>query len=190
MSRAMVRVGKDGVVDGMRQTAIGAFLMSGHGALARQLAMAVGGPVRTPAAAELHAQFCRETEIVSLLARSVAWTLHPFLPMQAWRWELAWLPRPAEGVADPALARLVDLAALGHALHAAIRPAAILPETAKQDDPFNVALMRIEAESSRLIQAQILFLKGPMLAEARDRVSDAVAFRHEQVAGLWEGVVA
>jgi len=46
-------------------------------------------------------------------------------------------------------------------------------------------MRRIEFESGRLLQAQILFLKGPQLADVRADVAAAVERRHEQVRDLW-----
>ena len=53
-----------------------------------------------------------------------------------------------------------------------------------------LALRRIEFENSRLIQAQIVFLKGPEFTSLRDAVSSAVAQRHQQVRELWEAMLA
>ncbi len=103
----------------------------------------------------------------------------------AMSWEAAWLPKPATGMADATEGLMIDMAALGHALHAAIRPAALLPLEASAQDPFVVALRRIEFESGRLMQAQILFLKSPRLLPVRDAVNAAVERRHAQVSELW-----
>jgi hypothetical protein len=84
---------------------------------------------------------------------------------------------------------LIDTAAFGHALHAAIRPAVLLPPEAAAQSPFVVALRRIEFESSRLMQAQILFLKSPQLLPVRDAVNAAVEHRDAQVRGLWEAML-
>ena len=84
---------------------------------------------------------------------------------------------------------MIDTAALGHALHAAIRPAALLPLEAAAQDPFVVALRRIEFESGRLMQAQILFLKDPNLLPVRDAVNSAVERRHAQVRELWNAML-
>jgi hypothetical protein len=81
------------------------------------------------------------------------------------------------------------MAALGHAIHAGIRPAVLLPENVAATDPFVLAMRRIEFESGRLIQAQILFLKGPQLAAARNEVAAAVEYRHEQVRALWQSML-
>jgi hypothetical protein len=51
-------------------------------------------------------------------------------------------------------------------------------------------LRRIEFESSRLLQAQILFLKGPDLLPFRDAVSAALEKRHAEVRKLWREMLA
>ncbi|MBR0841135.1 hypothetical protein JQ607_13140 [Bradyrhizobium liaoningense] len=175
----------DGRVPPRQQTRVAAFLISGHGALARQFALAL--PARFDAAwqAELNAQFYRESEIVSLLMRATAWVPDLALSHMTVSWELAWLPAPVEGLADHPLAQAIHLSTLAHAVHAGIRPAALLPTEAKANDPFVMALRRIEFESSRLLQAQILFLKGPDLLPFRDAVSAALERRHAEVRRLW-----
>jgi len=75
-------------------------------------------------------------------------------------------------------------------VHAAIRPAALLPDQASASDPFVMALRRIEFESGRTIQAQIVFLKGQDLLPYRDAVSAAVESRHAQVRKLWTEMLA
>jgi len=70
-----------------------------------------------------------------------------------------------------------------------IRPAALLPTEAQSLDAFVQALRRIEFESGRLIQAQILFLKSPELASVRDAVSTAVEKRHAIVRKLWRDLL-
>ena len=168
-----------------QQARVASFLISAHGALARQLAMALPGQFKAGWQTELNAQFHRETEIVSLLLRATSWVPDFTLPYQVLTWEAAWLPKTVAGVADQKLAMTIDIAALGHAVHGAIRPAALLPVEASRDDPFVMALRRIEFESSRLIQAQILFLKSDDLKPMRDAVSAAVEARHRQVRKLW-----
>jgi hypothetical protein len=133
----------------------------------------------------LNAQLHREAEIVSLLMRATAWVPDFTLPLDVLAWEAAWLPKPVAGVADQKQAMTIDIAALGHAVHGAIRPAALLPAEVQAQDPFVMALRRIEFESSRLIQAQILFLKGDDLKPLRDAVNAAVETRHLQVRKLW-----
>ena len=173
-----------------QQTRVAAFLISAHGALARHLAIALGTQLRTNWHAELNAQLYRETEIVSLLLHATSWVPDLELLFLAPSWEAAWLIKPASDIADPIQGSIVDLAALGHAVHAAIRPAALLPEDAQPQDAFVQALRRIEFESGRLIQAQILFLKGPDLLPFRDAVSAAVERRHVQVRKLWLEMLA
>jgi hypothetical protein len=178
-----------GRIPALQQTRVAAFLLSAHGAQARRLAATMPMHLHQPWHIELHAQYCREMEFLSLLAHSTVWTFDPQLPFLTWQWEAAWLPRPMPGAADHFHGLLVDMAALGHAIHAGIRPAVLLPENVAATDPFVLAMRRIEFESGRLIQAQILFLKGPQLAAARNEVAAAVEYRHEQVRALWQSML-
>jgi len=134
---------------------------------------------------EFNAQFYRETELVSLLLRATSWVPDVALGYMAASWETAWFPRPIEGIPDQPLALAVGLATLAHAAHAGIRPAALLPVDANTNDPFVMTLRRIEFESSRLLQAQILFLKGESLVPFRDAVNSALERRHTEVRKLW-----
>lgn len=174
-----------GRIPPLQQTCIASFLISAHGALARQLTLALPGQFKASWQTELNAQLHRETEIVSLLMRATFWVPDLTLPYRALMWEAAWLLRPAIGVADQKLAMTIDIAALGHAVHGAIRPAGLLPVEASAEDPFVVALRRIEFESGRLIQAQVHFLKSDELKPMRDAVSATVEVRHQQVRKLW-----
>jgi hypothetical protein len=189
MSALLGPLDQDGRVPAPQQTRIAAFLMSAHGAQARQLAATLPHHLLQPWQLELHAQYCREMEILSLLTRATSWVPDPALAFMIWRWEAAWMPRPMQGAADYFHGLLVDMAALGHAIHAGIRPAALLPEGVAAMDPFVLAMRRIEFESGRLLQAQILFLKGPQLVDVRDEVSAAVERRHAQVRELWTSML-
>jgi hypothetical protein len=104
--------------------------------------------------------------------------------------EAAWLPGATEGIADRTQGLTIDLAALGHALHAVIRPAALLPQETSAQDPFTLAARKIEFESGRVMQAQILFLKSSDLLPLRAAVNAAVERRHLQVRKLWEEMLA
>jgi hypothetical protein len=53
-----------------------------------------------------------------------------------------------------------------------------------------MALRRIEFESGRLLQAQILFLKGPDLLPFRDAVNATLERRHAEVRRLWHETLA
>ena len=164
----------EGRVPPRQQTRVAAFLVSAHGALARQFAFAL--PARLDAAwqTELNAQFYRESEIVSLLhARDLMGAGLRAGP--TWRHPGRWpgSQAPIEGIADQTLAhdhRSRDARACGPCRHPAGGPAA---DEANANDPFVMALRRIEFESGRLLQAQILFLKGADLAPFRDAVSAA-----------------
>jgi len=179
-----------GRVPPRQQTRVAAFLVSCHGAMARQLAIALALQTKTAWHTELNSQLYRESEIVSLLLRATSWAPDPELLFLLPSWEAAWLPRPTEGVADPAQAFVIDVAALGHALHAVIRPAALLPASGPSLDPFALALQKIEFESGRMIQAQITLLKSADLLPLRGAVSAAVESRHNQVRKLWDDMLS
>ena len=146
---------------GVSRRAVAAFLISAHGALARQFAFALPVKLESAWQTELNAQFYRESEIVSLLLRATTWVPDLAVGYMAASWETAWFPRPVDGIADQSLALAVDLATRAHAVHAGIRPAALLPAEVNAHDPFAMALRRVEFESGRLLQAQIILLKGP-----------------------------
>lgn len=174
-----------GRIPSFQQTPVAAFLISAHGAQARRLAGSLPGPISGAWQVELHAQYCREMELLSLLTRATAWAPDPTLLLNAWRWELAWMPQPAEGAEDLAQGLLIDTAAFGHALHTAIRPATLIPEGCDKSDPFALAMLRLEFESARLLQAQIMILKDPALLNLRESVTASVESRHAQVRSLW-----
>lgn len=190
MSGLLGPLDSEGRVPPSQQTRIAAFLISAHGALARQFALALPAKFEAGWQTELNAQFYRESEIVSLLMRATAWVPDLALGYMAVSWEAAWLPTPNEGIADRSLWQAVHLATLAHAVHAAIRPAALLPVEANANDPFVMALRRIEFESGRLLQAQILFLKGPDLLPFRDTVSTVLESRHTELRKLWHDTLA
>lgn len=185
MSEFFGPLDSEGRVPARQQTRVAAFLVSAHGALARRFAFALPVKLESAWQTELNAQFYNESEIVSLLMRATSWAPDFALAYMAAAWEAAWFPAPVEGIPDHSLALAVDLATLAHAVHAGIRPAALLPTEANADDPFVMALRRIEFESGRLLQAQILFLKGESLVPHRDAVTAALERRHADVRRLW-----
>lgn len=179
-----------GRVPPRQQTRVAAFLVSCHGAMARQLALVLAWQMKAAWHTELNAQFFRETEIVSLLLRATAWVPDPELLFLLPRWEAAWLPRAIEGIADRTQGLSIDIAALGHALHSVIRPAALLPQEASAQDPFALASRKIEFESGRVMQAQIVFLKSADLLPLRSAVNASVENRHALVRNLWDEMLA
>lgn len=189
MSEFLGPLDPEGRAPPQQQTRIAAFLISAHGALGRRFALSL--PLRLESAwqTELNAQFYNEAEIVSLLMRATSWAPDLALGYSAASWEMAWFPAPVDGVSDHALAAAVDLATLAHAVHAGIRPAALLPLEANANDPFVMALRRVEFESGRLLQAQIMFLKGESLVPLRDSVSAALERRHTEVRKLWRDML-
>jgi hypothetical protein len=168
-----------------QQTRVAAFLISAHGALARQFAFALPMKLESAWQTELNAQYHRESEIVSVLLRATTWVPDLALGYMAASWETAWFSTPTEGIGDRTLAMTASLATLAHAVHASLRPAALLTVEANANDPFVMALRRIESESGRLLQAQILFLKGPELVPFRNAVSSALERRHAEIRKLW-----
>lgn len=168
-----------------QQTRVSAFLISAHGALARQFVFILPTRFQSAWQTELNAQVYREAEIMSLLLRSTSWVPDLALPYMTISWETAWLPTPIEGIPDRTLAAVTGLATLAHAVHASIRPAALLPVEANSNDPFVMALRRIELDSGRLLQAQALFLKSPDLLPFRDAVSSALERHHTETDRLW-----
>ena len=179
-----------GRVPPRQQTRVAAFLVSCHGAMARQLAITLAWQTNAAWHTELNAQLYRESEFVSLLLRATSWTPDPELMFLLPSWEAAWLPRPVDGIPERVPALTIDIAALGHALHGVIRPAALLPDSVQLLDPFALALRKIELESNRLIQAQILFLKSADLLPFRSAVNAAVESRHAQVRKLWDDMLS
>jgi hypothetical protein len=190
MSGLLGPLDSEGRVPHGQQTRVAAFLISAHGALARQFALALPAKFEAGWQTELNAQFYRESEIVSLLTRATAWVPDLALGYMTISWEAAWLPMPNEGIPDRSLWQAVHLATLAHAVHAGIRPAALLPLEANPNDPFVMALRRIEFESGRLLQAQILFLKGPDQLPFRDTVSRVLESRHTELRKLWHDTLA
>jgi hypothetical protein len=174
-----------GRVPARQQTRAAAFLTSAHGALARQFATVLPARIESAWQTELNAQLYHEAEIVSLLLRATSWVPDVALGVMTMSWETAWLPQPIDGISDHPLAPAVSVATLAQWVHAGLRPAALLPVETNANDPFAMALRRIEFESGRVLQAQILFLKSPDLLPFRDAVSAALERRHVEVRKLW-----
>lgn len=179
----------EGRVPPHQQTRVATFLISAHGALARQSAFTLPAKLESAWQTELNAQLFRETEIVSLLMRATSWAPDPGLGYMVAAWESAWFPAPVYEISDWPLAVAAGVATLAHAVHASIRPAALLPVEANPEDPFAMALRRIEFESGRLLQAQILSLKGPNLVPFRAAVDSALERRHREVRKLWHDML-
>jgi hypothetical protein len=179
-----------GRVPTRQQTRVAAFLMSCHGAIARQLAIVLASQMNTIWHIELNTQFYREAETVSLLLRATSWVPDPELLFLLPAWEAAWVARSPPAIADRIQGLIIDIASLGHAVHSMIRPAALLPQGVPPQDPFALALRKIEFESSRAIQAQIVFLKSTDLLPLRREITAAVESRHHQLDKLWHEVLS
>ena len=135
MNRFLGPLDSAGRIPPLQQTRVSSFLISVHGAVARQLLVGLPGQFNAGWQTELNSQFHRETEIVSLLMRATAWRPDFTLPYLVLNWETSWLPKPVGSVADQRLATIIDIAALGHAVHGVIRPAALLPIDASAGMP-------------------------------------------------------
>jgi hypothetical protein len=72
MSEFFGPLNSEGRVPPRQQTRVAAFLISAHGALARQFAFALPLKLESAWQTELNAQFYRETELVSLLLRATS----------------------------------------------------------------------------------------------------------------------
>jgi len=68
-----------------------------------------------------------------------------------------------------------------------VRPTELVEANA--NDPFVMALRRIEFENGRMLQAQIVFLKSPELLAFRDAISSAIETRHAEVRDRWNNVL-
>lgn len=110
----------------------------------------------------LNTQLFRESEALTLLCRVTRWSSDPVVyagsaplvaPLYAECAFVGFTTRPRAGQTLGA-----DALALGHALLATVRLTPILPAEEAQN-PFAVALSRIEQENGRLLQTQIRLLK-------------------------------
>ena len=80
MSEFFGPLDSEGRVPPRQQTRVASFLISAHGALARQFAFATPLQLKAGWQTELNAQLHRETEIVSLLLRATSWVPDFTLP--------------------------------------------------------------------------------------------------------------
>ena len=147
---------QSGRVPPAQQTRVGAFLISLHGALARRLTLGLPATFRYGWQTEWHSQLHRETEIAMLMMRATSWIPDLELPALCLGWEMIWVARPVEGIADLSQGSWIDLAALAHAAHGTIRPAA-LPGRGREGA---MPLIQIKPSDRRphqdLRQAQVL----------------------------------
>ena len=97
MSEFFGPLDSEGRVPPRQQTRVAAFLISAHGALARQFALALPVKLESAWQTELNAQFYRESEIVSLLLRATTWVPDLAVGYMAASWETPWFPRSVDG---------------------------------------------------------------------------------------------
>jgi hypothetical protein len=165
-----------------QQTRISAFLISCHSAHARRLAALLPISINEHWQSIVHAHYFHEIEVVSLLARTTNWTIDLQLSYLLWQWEMAWQARSP--IAEAGLPHLVNVAAFGHALHSAVRPALLCQEQAPKN-AFAGALHSIELGSSRYLQDYILLLRSPALTHARREIEEALENQSRVIRTLW-----
>ncbi len=109
-------------------------------------------------------QSLRELEAVTLLSRTVQWSMNPALAVQAGRivapLTMAWgqIMLPPGPLLNPRSAyRGISL---GHAQLARIRVLPVIADNTDALHPFVVALQRVEQENGRMLQTQIRLLKN------------------------------
>jgi hypothetical protein len=107
MSEFFGPLDSEGGVPPRQQTRVAAFLISAHGALARQFAFALPMKLKSAWQTELNAQFYRESEIVSLLLRAAMWVPDLALAYMAATWEGAWLLQPSNAITDQSNSKAV-----------------------------------------------------------------------------------
>lgn len=147
-------------------------------------------PMQHPAQQFLLSQGFRESEALVLLTRITAWSSQPDIYWQSGSilapLNSAWAGILMSGYVLGSSPDYFRGIALGHAALARIRLTPLLPAPAEPLHPYQIALMRIEQENSRLLQTQIRLLKHigqeipldereAMIEEAQSRVDDVFA---------------
>ena len=127
------------------------------------------------------------TEIVSLLMRATSWVPDFALGLSGLRpGRRTWLP--TAGRRDRGSTPGIGGRSRG-ARHMPCMPASVRQPCCRWRSmptiPLPWRLRRIEFESGRLLQAQIILLKGPNLLPFRDAVSAALERRHVEVRKFW-----
>ena len=120
-------------------------------------------PGKSVAQEYIHAQYFREVELASLLARATTWSMNPVVYAEAQAlaaplWAALWPIQLPPGPLGDEGARVRGLA-LGHALLARVRLSPIIPAGADEASPFVAALRRLDQENGRQIQTQIRLLQ-------------------------------
>ena len=143
-----------------------------------------------------HAQFFRELEHVSLLARVTRWAWQPqlyakgsWLGVPLWKQLVTERPRPRTAP-DPRA--LFSALAYGHAVFSEVRLTPAIPTTTPAAEAFAGALRYMEQENSRMVQTQIRLMKDAFpelpLAEREDLVAQKRAVVGESFRGLMQWV--
>ena len=179
--RIRARIEKTGFTPEI-QTRITLFLCASKAVNIPFLTLAGLAPAGNLVWQSLNTQLFRESEAMTLVARSTQWSLDPLIYYQSTQLAQPLYQEAARsgfsglsGGADSSL----DALAFGHALLATVRLTPIIPQGEVAMTPYPVALMRIEQENGRLLQTQIRLLKdspGPMsLADRETMIADKIA---------------
>ena len=140
---------------------------------------------------ELNAQFYRETEIVSLLLRATSWAAGSRAADAGASWEIGLAAKAGSGIADQ-VAGIDDRYRRARPCRACGDKAcrSVAGRSAGARIRFVMALRRIEFESGRMIQAQIMFLKGPDLLPFATPSMRRSSSATPQVRELWDAMLA
>ncbi len=179
--RIRTRIEKSGFTPEI-QTRITLFLCASKAVNIPFLTLAGLAPAGNLVWQALNTQLFRESEAMTLVARSTQWSLDPLIYYQG-----AQLAQPLYQEAarsgfsgwSGGAGSSLDALAYGHALLATVRLTPIIPQGEVAMTPYPVALMRIEQENGRLLQTQIRLLKdgpGPMsLADRESLIAEKIA---------------
>jgi hypothetical protein len=179
--RIRARIEKTGFTPEI-QTRITLFLCASKAVNIPFLALAGLAPAGNLVWQALNTQLFRESEAMTLVARSTQWSLDPLIYYQSTQLAQPLYREAARsgfrGWSGSSDGSSFEALAFGHALLATIRLTPIIPQEEVALTPYPVALMRIEQENGRLLQTQIRLLKdgpGPMpIADRETMIAEKI----------------
>lgn len=134
----------------------------------------------------LHAQYFQEVESILLLSKVTRWAPFPRLYMEAmpimapiWNEWRSRYGMPGISAIDPK--GFYQGLALGHALLSKIRIVPVIPPEIEANDPYAMALRRIEQDNGRMIQSQITLLRSTAPAMPEDERDGLIEEKQELV---------
>lgn len=139
----------------------------------------------------LHAQYFQEVESILLLGKVTRWAPFPRLYMEAmpimapiWNEWRSRYGMPGISAIDPK--GFYQGLALGHALLSKIRIVPVIPPEMEANDPYAMALRRIEQDNGRMIQSQITLLRSTAPAMAEDERDGLIEEKQELVNAVFD----